>query len=99
MRAEGKDTAIDPTSELPHTIEVLPNVKAIQAHLSFLSKARYVEEHFTLYNRADLNEHKRVARPRGSAPRAGLLLRTFESTFGYSALEEEILRSIRASPR
>ena len=49
--AEGKD------GKILHTITVTPNERAIQSHLPFLAKARFVEEHFTVYNLADLSEH------------------------------------------
>jgi len=49
-----------PDAEQLHTITVTPNDGAIQQHAAFLAKARYVEEHFTVYNTRDLNEHKQV---------------------------------------
>ena len=34
-----------------------PDDEAIRQHASFLAKARYVEEHFTVYNCDDLGDH------------------------------------------
>lgn len=55
---------------------------------------RYIEEHFTIYNVDDLNEHRCVLLRLSCG---ALHTQTFsyapsESTFGYSALEESILR-------
>ncbi|KAL1530705.1 hypothetical protein AB1Y20_001604 [Prymnesium parvum] len=59
----------------------------------YLTKARYVEEHFTIYNLADLNEHKCVLLRLscGQLHEHAFSYAPSESTFGYSALEEEIL--------
>ena len=46
--------------ENSHRIVVTPNASAIRQHASFLSRQRYLEEHFTVYNRHDLNEHECV---------------------------------------
>ena len=79
----------------PHTITVTPNERAIHANLSFLAKARYIEEHFTVYNLADLSEHKCVLlRLSCGQLQVGptFSFTPSESTLGYSALEEDILR-------
>ena len=58
--SEGEAIAEAKDGKILHTITVTPNERAIQSHLPFLAKARFVEEHFCVYNLADLSEHKCV---------------------------------------
>ena len=43
-----------------HNLLITPDVVAIRQHASLLVRLRFVEEHFTIYNRSDLNEHEYV---------------------------------------
>jgi hypothetical protein len=80
-----------------HTITVTPNERAIQSHLPMLAKTRFIEEHFTVYNLADLTEHKcvHVRLSCGQLPAGSIFTYSpseSASLLGYSALEEEITR-------
>ena len=81
-----------------HALQVRPNDEALRRHAAFLSSARHVEEHFTIYNRADLNEHRQVVvrlsgggmhDQRGAHQDAARS--STNPTLGLSVLEEQIL--------
>lgn len=57
-------------------------------------QSRYVEEHITIYNLDDLSEHKVVLLrlSSGQLQQHAFSYAPSESAFGYSALEEDILR-------
>ena len=73
---------------------MVPNTRALISSLPFLSKTRYVEEHFTVYNCDDLNEHRcvLVRLSCGRLHHQSFSYAPSRFTYGYSLLEEDILR-------
>ena len=92
---DSEEQVVEPGATTAHTIRVTPNERAIAAHGAQLLKARYVEQHFTVYNLDDLNEHKYVLVRLTSASSQftqGFSYTPAKFMHGYSLLEEDILR-------
>ena len=98
--ARGRSGALEAECQLgegdarEHLITVVPNTRALISSLPFLSKTRYVEEHFTVYNCDDLNEHRcvLVRLSCGRLHHQSFSYAPSRFTYGYSLLEEDILR-------
>ena len=92
---DSEEQVVAPGATTAHTIRVTPNERTIAAHGAQLLKARYVEQHFTVYNLDDLNEHKYVLVRLTSASSQytqGFSYTPAKFMHGYSLLEEDILR-------
>jgi hypothetical protein len=88
------DCVLSASDTRKHVITVTPDDEAIRQHAAFLAKARYVEEHFTVYNSDDLGDHLvvLVRLSCGHAHHQAFSYAHSKPSHSSNILEEDVLR-------